>query len=135
MPGISLDPLSVAQLAASILVDEKLASVIGPYAVIFLCALGGAGYALGNNKTITTRMGAFWYMSRAILFSLLLTVPTSTILAKYSADSDAQWFFIPVAAVLSYIADPNRLKGIVTFFSELAKVWLKNWVNKGEQPK
>lgn len=124
----SLDPIEVGRLLAGLFLSQKLAVVVGPYAVILLAAMAGAGYALSNSR-LTGRSSYFFFFFWRMLVSILFTVPVATLVAQYNDKWEAQWFFIPVAAALAYYAD--RLKELLGTLFEGAKGWVRGWANKG----
>lgn len=132
MAGPNLDPINVVQYLASLAIDPNIAAIVGPYSVIILASIGGVAASLANDKTLTKRSQAFWFLLRGIFASLLLTVPVATFVATYSEAWQAQWFFIPAAIVLSYAS--GKWKQILDFGLGLAKKWITNWVtNKSQQ--
>lgn len=128
----SLDPIEVARLLAGIFLSQNLAAVIGPYAVIILAAMGGAAFGLANAAP-TGRYGSFFFFTWATVLSVLFTVPLATWVATYNDRWDAQWFFIPLAALLSYTAD--RWKDLVAAGVDTLKLVIRNWARppKGEE--
>ena len=128
-PPISLDPVDVARLIAGIFLNPTLASIIGPYSMIFLAAVGGAAAKL-SNKPASGRLAAFRFMAIATLMSVLFTVPAANLVARWSEDWNAQLFFLPAAVLLGYAGD--KWKQLLVFVIDLGKVWAKNWVNKGD---
>lgn len=127
MDDQNLDPIVVAKLIAGVILSQKLASVVGPYAVIFLAAMAGAATALANRE-LTSRFNSFWFFGWSTLISVLLTVPTANLMARYNDSWQAQWFFIPAAFILGYAGD--KWKPIGAFMLEQAKVLVSNWVSK-----
>lgn len=126
----NLDPIEVAKYAASLAMSPTLASIVGPYAVIFLASVLGAGAALANRDPLD-RGPSFYFFSRAVLSALLATVPLATIVATYFDGWQAQWLFIPGAVLISFWADKS--KQIFVFIGEQVKLLVKNWVTKGEE--
>lgn len=124
----SLDPIEVGRLLAGLFLSQKLAAVVGPYAVIFLAAMAGAGYALANTK-LEGRASFFFFFLWRVLGALLATVPVATFVSLYNDKWEAQWFFIPVAAALAYYAD--RLRELAGTFFDGLKSWVRGWANKG----
>lgn len=133
MTPTNLDPISVAQVVAGLALNPTLAGIIGPYSVIFLASIGGAAASLADDKEVTTRLQAFVFFLRGMFVSLLFTVSASTLVAHYFDGWDAQWFFLPVAAVLSYAS--GKWKLIFGFFIDQGKSWVTNWVNSKAPPK
>lgn len=127
----SLDPVEVGRLLAGLFLSQKLAAVVGPYAVIFLASMAGAGYALANTK-LDSRASFFFFFFWRALAALLFTVPLATVVSLYSDKWEAQWFFIPVAAAVAYYAD--RAKEIAAMFFDGVKSWVRGWANKSNTP-
>lgn len=132
MDDQNLDPVEVARVIAGLLLSQKLAVVVGPYAVIFLAAMAGAATALANREQ-TPRFNSFWFFGWTTLIAVLLTVPAANLVARYNDSWQAQWFFIPTAFVLSYAGD--KWKSIFAFLLDQAKVLVSNWVNSKGEPK
>lgn len=124
----SLDPIEVARLLAGAFLSQRLAAVVGPYAVIILAAMGGAAFALANRPP-TGRSSSFFFFTWTTVMAVLLTVPVATLVANYKDDWEAQWFFIPMAAILAYTAD--RWKELVGAGVDAIKLLIRNWASKG----
>lgn len=122
-----LDPLSVAQLIAGVVLSPALASIVGPYSMIFIAAIGGAAASLADDKSITTRKSAFLFFLRGISVAMLWTVPAATWLASYM-HWDTDWILLIVAAILSYAA--GKWRQIIRFFIGLGKAWILSWVKR-----
>jgi hypothetical protein len=75
-----LDPVNVAIALAALLFNASTASLIGPYAVIFIGAmLGGTWSASG--RPAGDRFGTFKYLLWMVSLAMLITVPTAELLA------------------------------------------------------
>jgi hypothetical protein len=99
--------------AASILFSPIAAAYIGPYAVIAVCAVGGASWSASNIPESTTRKTlchvALWTMA-----ALVFTVPAATVLSGWT-EIEVRWLFGPVAGLIA--AHPDwlwvRLRGML----------------------
>jgi hypothetical protein len=133
-PSPNLDPIEVAKYAASLAMSPTLAGIVGPYAIIVLASVLGAGAALANRDPLD-RGPSFLFFARAVLVALLATVPVATIVAAYFEGWQAQWLFIPGAVMLSYWSDKS--KAIFSFVGGQMKLLIQNWVTtKGDgEPK
>lgn len=127
-PKGSLDPIDVARVLAGIFLSQQVAGIVGPYSIIILAAMAGAAAALANRKP-TGRYGSFAYFFGATLASVLLTVPAASLVATLNDKWEAQVFFVPVAALLSYTVD--RWKELVGSGVDAVKRLIRNWATKG----
>jgi hypothetical protein len=123
-----LDPLIVAQVLAGLVLSPNLATIVGPYAMIFIAAIGGAAASLADDKTVSTRWDAFTFFFRGILTSLLFTVPTSSLVAAYF-HWDSDWLLLAMAATLSYASGKWRI--ILAFTIAIGRRWITNFVDRG----
>ena len=122
----NLDPVEVAKYVASLAMSPALAQVVGPYSIIILSSILGAAVGLTNRDPLD-RGPAFYYFARAILTSLLATVPIATLVATYFDGWEAQWLFIPAAAILAYMS--GRWREVAGFVGDQLKALIANWVN------
>lgn len=125
-----LDPLSVAQLIAGVVLSPTLASIVGPYSLIFIAAIGGAAASLGDDKTITSRQAAFMFFLRGIVVAMLWTVPAATLVSNYM-HWDTDWILLLVAATLSYSS--GKWRQIISFFIGLGKAWITGLIKREEK--
>lgn len=125
-----LDPLSVAQLLMGLVLNPTLASIIGPYSMILLAAIGGAAASLADDKQSLTRWQAFAFFLRGIGVALLWTVPATTLVANY-LHWEADWILLIVAAILSYAT--GKWRQIIAFFTSLGRAWIISWVKRADK--
>lgn len=136
----NLEFSELLKLILGLAVSQQLAGVLAPYALILLAAILGAGTALSFTKAPVERGAALRFFARAILTSLLFTVPVSSMVANYLPTWEVQWFFAPVAATLAFVTD--KWGNIAAFVAELAGSILRNWAsragtknsNEGDKP-
>lgn len=106
-----LDPVSVAVVLAGALITEPvLAQVIGPYAVIFVGAVLGGGWALSLREA-GARLPAVLFLAYSVGLSLLLTVGCSVGLQQLLRLEGTNWLLAPVAVALGR-AGPVALDAI-----------------------
>lgn len=91
-----LDPVSVVTLIFAGFVSEHLASVLGPYAVIFLSAIVGAGWALSLRPASSLKSAAL-FMLFAVGITLLLSVSCAMGLQMLLRTENINWLLAPVA--------------------------------------
>lgn len=111
-PQPQLDIVAVAISIAAAFFGADLALVIGPYAVIFLAALGGAGWALASRPTTDTKHGLL-FMLLMVGLALIGTVPLAEAVARLFG-IEARWMFAPMATLIAARPDwvISRLRSI-----------------------
>lgn len=103
-PPPPLDIVTVAVAVATALFGSQVAALVGPYAVILLGALGGAGWsALNRQESGNWRTAA--YMALRVLLALMVAVPLAELVvwaaASFGWSADSRWMLGPVAAVIA----------------------------------
>lgn len=99
-----LSPVSVFTVIASSVFGVQMASIIGPYIVIAIGAMGGAAVAILQREG-SGNMRAFVYFLAMTALSLLLTVPLSALVVTFLTPIQEQWLFAPVSFVLGFAGD------------------------------
>lgn len=93
------DVVTVAVVVFTWLIGAGAAEVIGPYAVIFLCALGGATASATLKKRESpqlTGLYILWYTGLA----LIATVPIAEVLA-HATGLEVRWVVAPAAVLIA----------------------------------
>ncbi|MDE1998021.1 MAG: hypothetical protein KGI52_03725, partial [Burkholderiales bacterium] len=75
------DPIAAAAALFALIAGPAVASIVGPYVVIFLAALLAAGVALGRAQPMRAWQG-LWFVGSAVLAAMLLTVSAAQLLAQ-----------------------------------------------------
>lgn len=108
-----LDIVSLVVAALSLIFSPLAAAYIGPYAVIAVCAIGGASWSASNIPEATTRK-TLNHIALWTLAALVFTVPAATIVAAWS-EIELRWLLGPVAGLIS--AHPQwlwvRVRGLL----------------------
>lgn len=104
MNNTNLDPVTVMTALATILLGPKLASVIGPYAVILIAATTGAAWALGR-RVASGRVTAVWYFVRMNATAVLLTVSIAAIARLFFGLDEDRWLLAPIALLVGGVGD------------------------------
>lgn len=100
-----LDPVNVAIVVAGVLFGPALAGIIGPYAVIILCATVGAGWSLGRRRMRGLRLGAAWYFLRLNATAVVVTVGLATLAGRWLSIADPSWLLSPIALLVGGVGD------------------------------
>lgn len=127
----SLDPIDVASLLLSIFLSQRLASVVGPYALIILSAMGGAALRIGNKKEPDTWAKTILFFFGATVLGTFTAVPASFMIAGWNDKLEAQWLFVPVAAGMAYATD--RIPGLLNIGLESVRSLVRDWANKNKR--
>lgn len=100
-----LELVSLFVLIAATVFSRQVAEVVGPYMVIILAAVCGAGYALRRREK-TTRASAAWFFLRVTLLAVLLTVGLAQLVQVYLLqDWQQRWLLVPIALALGLAGD------------------------------
>ena len=126
-----LDPAKVITLLAGFVVSQQVAQIVGPYSLIILAAIGGAGAALGST-TSRNRWNSAVFFGRTVLISLMFTVPMASWLSGYLGRDESQWLFAPTSFVLALLG--GKWTDIGGFAVDTAKSWIRAWALKGDKP-
>jgi hypothetical protein len=97
-PPPPLDIVSTVTFALSLAIAPGVAAVVAPYAVIILCAMGGAAFS-ASSVAETTRKGTLWHLILWTGVAVVFTVPSSELLARVSG-LEIRWLFAPVAGLI-----------------------------------
>jgi hypothetical protein len=97
-----IDPVTVAIAIAGTAFSPQLAQLIGPYAVIVLAAILGAGISAGLRDQ-SSRTSTLLHMVTWVGLSLLFTVPLSMLVMAYAVPEGVQlqWLLGPVATLIA----------------------------------
>ena len=98
-----LTPVAVFTQAAAMVFGASMAMIVGPYIVILIGAMGGAGVAVMQRES-TGNLKAFVYFLAMVSASVLLTVPLSMLAASAFGAVQAHWLFAPVSFGIGYAA-------------------------------
>lgn len=107
----SLDIVSVAIVALTAVFGVN-AAVVGPYAVIFLAAIGGAAWS-ASNRPPDKRMPTLLHIALMVGLALITTVPIAELVGRWLS-LDSRWMFAPIAVVIS-----SRPEWVVATFKKL----------------
>lgn len=99
-----LTPVHVFTVIASSVFGVQMATVIGPYIVIAIGAMGGSAVMIMQREG-DGNVRAFVYFLASALLAVLLTVPVSMMAALVYEPIREQWLFAPVSFGLGYIGD------------------------------
>jgi len=104
MNSPDLTPVHVFTVIASSVFGVQMASIIGPYIVIGIGALGGAS-VMTMQRTGDNNTRAFVYFFASSALAVLLTVPASLVAASLYEPIKEQWLFAPVSFGLGFLGD------------------------------
>ena len=99
-----IGPATVLTTVFASVFSPAVAAVVGPYTLMFLAALGGAGMRLGQ-KGSTGRNASLWMVALYVLIALLFTVPASTLVTHSFEGVSDSVLWGPVAFGLGYVGD------------------------------
>jgi hypothetical protein len=100
-----IDVVSLFVLIAAYVFSREVADVVGPYMLIVLSAVCGAGYALRRREK-TTRFSAALFFMRTSLLAVLLTVALARAVQLYLLpDWQQRWLLAPIALALGMAGD------------------------------
>ena len=108
-PPDDLDIVAVLIVATTAIFGRpRVAEIVAPYLVIVTCALAGAVYSATGRET-ESRWHTFGYILGVALAAIVVTVPASDLLARYSG-MPARWIMGCVAGCIGIAgADLPRL--------------------------
>jgi hypothetical protein len=104
MNQTDLTPVAVITMLASLIFSASVASVVGPYVVIGIGAMGGAAVALMQAEA-RGRFKAFLFFFVYTSLAVLLTVPVSMLVTTYFTSVQQHWLFAPMSFGLGFVAD------------------------------
>jgi predicted ABC-type exoprotein transport system permease subunit len=117
-----LDLVSLFVLIAAAVFSREVAAVVGPYMVIILAAICGAGYALRRREK-TTRASAAWFFVRVTVLAVLLTVALAQVVQVYLLpDWQQRWLLVPIALAIGVAGDDWRAIALWAWTNRLS--WL-----------
>lgn len=99
---------------AALIFSNKVASVVGPYAVIIIASAVGASFALARRQR-TSRGGAVWFFARQVGLALLLTVSFAAALNAYRPDLVPRVTVAPISLLIGFTDWPWALNKVVRF--------------------
>jgi hypothetical protein len=102
-----LTPVAVFTQAAAMVFGASMAMIVGPYIVILIAGMGGAGVAVMQRES-TGNFKAFVYFLAMVSASVLFTVPLSMFAASFFGAVQAHWLFAPVSFGIGYLAGNPR---------------------------
>lgn len=116
----NLDPTTAFTALLATLFGPGLSHIIGPYVVIILAAVCGAGWGLGRVGPMT-RTDALWYFLKLILTALLVTVPIASGVEYALGWEEANWLLVPVGLLVGAIGNdwPKVGKWFVSWLGRL----------------
>lgn len=91
-------------MALGLVFGPAISQIIGPYVVIILAAVCGAGWGLGRVGPMT-RTDALWYFLKLILTALLVTVPIASGVQYVLGWEEANWLLVPVALLVGGVGN------------------------------
>lgn len=98
-PQPQLDIVSVVVVVTSWVLGAEIASVVGPYTVILLSALGGAAWSAGR-RAQRSRLAVVTHIVLSVGLALIATVPLSELIARWT-DLQARWTLAPAATLIA----------------------------------
>jgi hypothetical protein len=111
-PPPAIDIVSLVVALLSVVFSHQAAQLIGPYAVIVVCAIGGASWSASRIGEASTRKT----LGHIVLWAglgIVCAVPLSEAAARLWAALEVRWLLGPVAGFIA--AHPDwawqRLKG------------------------
>jgi len=104
MQSPDLTPVHLVTIIAGIVFGPSVAMVVGPYVVIAICSMGGAGVMI-MQRDGDSLIRACVYFGAAVIFALFGTVPLSIGVASLWGPLQENWLYGPFAAGLAFSAD------------------------------
>lgn len=127
MANLDLSPAPAATVLAGLMFSSPVAEVIGPYSVIIVASMLGAGVGLLNREPAgRTKANVFFLLSTA--FGILLTAPASYFLASHFDALKDHWLFTPVAISIGYYS--HKVDKLLPALGGVLATWLGSMVPK-----
>jgi hypothetical protein len=98
-PAHQLDIVTVAIVFATWLFGPATAEIVGPYAVIFVGAVGGASWAAARRPP-DSRAKTLRFIAWMVGLAVMTTVPVAEMFGRWFG-IEARWMFAPVAVVIA----------------------------------
>jgi hypothetical protein len=127
----SLDIVAVFIAIATVIFGRDMASIIGPYAVIFLGAMLGGMWSATRRES-KGPMSTAIYLFGIVLMSLLFTVPVAEFVARHTDSKDARQFFAPAALLIAGIG-PDW-PSVVRWLISLARIVIERRAGVQQPP-
>lgn len=123
-PSNQTDVLQVFIIVAASIFGPTMAQIIGPYSLIIVAAMTGAGWSVGRKRGC--KASAIWYFVRIVLTAILLTVAISKMAAGIIPSVEADWLIAPVAMIIGLIGDdwPKAGKWAISIAKRFVNRWL-----------
>jgi len=117
IPKVSQDPVDIVSLLVALLaliVSKEIATLVGPYAAIFVLACAGAALALsGTEKVMVKWWEPVVYVSIRVLLAVVLTVALAELLQKGIPWAQPRYTLVPLAFGISWIDDYKKARAWV----------------------
>lgn len=104
MPSSHLEPVSAAVVLASVMFSPVLSEIIGPYAVIIICATVGASWSLGRRDP-DAKLSAAGYFLRLNATAAVVTVGLAKLAGTWFGVEDYTWLLSLIALTVGAIGD------------------------------
>lgn len=117
------DLVSAAVFFATALFGGEVAAVVGPYSIILLFAMLGAGWSVSALPSKPTRLAAIGLFAGIVLFALGVTVPLSELTSSYLPSLKPSVIFGPMAALIGGIGPnwPKVGRWVIGFVADLVR--------------
>lgn len=104
-PPPPLDIVSLAVTLLSLVFSASAAAVVGPYAVILICAIGGASWSASNvaeaNNRRTLLHIVLWSGIAAVFTVPTATLGNSLMFSLFGVSTELRWMLGPVAGLIA----------------------------------
>lgn len=129
----NLDIVYVAVAVLTGFFGPQMAAVVGPYAVIFLSAVGGAAWSIGRRPSNLRSIGndAFFFL-RLSITAIMVTGGLAVFAERWTGEGTRQWTLPVIALLIGAVGDD--WPGVGRWFAGVVRRWAARKTDLDNKP-